>query len=151
MVGSIEGFTKQMKINSVFVSAVIIPVMGNAAEHSAAVLFAYKNRMDISVGIAVGSATQIMLCVLPFAVICGYWMDKSLSLFFRGFETAALMASVIIVTSILHGGTTNWLIGFLLIGSYLIVCCGFWVHEMEDLAVAKGLPEGVKFKPHPKL
>ena len=142
LVGSIDGFTKQFKINSVFASAVIIPVMGNAAEHSAAVFFAYKNRMDVSMGITLGSATQIALCVTPIAVLSGWAMGRPLSLFFHGFETAALMASALIVTSILHSGTTNWLVGFLLLCSYLIVAFGFWVHELENLSASKGLPEG---------
>eukprot|EP00755_Sulcionema_specki_P039342 Sspe_Gene.24245::Locus_9577_Transcript_1_1_Confidence_1.000_Length_1432::g.24245::m.24245/K07300/chaA, CAX; Ca2+:H+ antiporter len=141
LVGTIEGFTRLYHINSVFVSAVVIPIMGNAAEHAAAVIFAFRNRMDICMGIAVGSSTQIALLVLPFCVLLGWAMDRPLSLFFNGFETASLLCSVATVTLLLHGGTSNWLIGLLLMGAYLIVACGFWVHELESLQEAKGLPE----------
>eukprot|EP01065_Artemidia_motanka_P037137 TRINITY_DN4539_c0_g1_i2.p1 TRINITY_DN4539_c0_g1~~TRINITY_DN4539_c0_g1_i2.p1 ORF type:complete len:531 (+),score=137.32 TRINITY_DN4539_c0_g1_i2:47-1594(+) len=141
LVGTIEGFTKEYGVNSVFTSAVIIPVVGNAAEHAAAVLFAFRNRMDICMGIAVGSSTQIALLVLPGCVLLAWGMQKNLSLFFNGFETATLFSSVITVTALLHGGTSNWLVGLLLIGAYLIISCGFWVHELENLTVARGLPE----------
>ncbi|KAJ9459833.1 Vacuolar cation/proton exchanger 5 [Diplonema papillatum] len=142
IVSTIEGFTKQYNVNSVFTSAVIIPVFGNAAEHAAAILFAYRNRMDICMGIAVGSSTQIALCLLPICVLVGWFIDRPLTLFFNGFETASLMASVIIVTAILQNGTSNWLMGFLLVGAYLVIACGFWVHELENLSAVKGLPEG---------
>eukprot|EP01062_Namystynia_karyoxenos_P069753 TRINITY_DN65211_c0_g1_i1.p1 TRINITY_DN65211_c0_g1~~TRINITY_DN65211_c0_g1_i1.p1 ORF type:complete len:501 (+),score=147.30 TRINITY_DN65211_c0_g1_i1:106-1503(+) len=141
LVGTIEGFTKTYGVNSVFVSAVIIPVVGNAAEHAAAVLFAWRNRMDICMGIAVGSSTQIALLVLPGCVLAAWQLGRQLTLFFNGFETAALFSSVVTVTALLHGGTSNWLVGLLLIGAWLIISCGFWVHELENLSVARGLPE----------
>eukprot|EP01064_Diplonema_japonicum_P002503 TRINITY_DN11590_c2_g3_i1.p1 TRINITY_DN11590_c2_g3~~TRINITY_DN11590_c2_g3_i1.p1 ORF type:complete len:447 (+),score=54.44 TRINITY_DN11590_c2_g3_i1:23-1342(+) len=141
LVSCLEGFTTQYKVNSVFVSAVLIPVFGNAAEHAAAVMFAYKNRLDLTMGIAVGSSTQIALCLLPFCVLTGWFIDRPLSMFFNGFETAALLMSIVIITLILQSGTSNWLMGLLLMGAYLIVAAGFWVHELEDLTSARGLPE----------
>eukprot|EP01062_Namystynia_karyoxenos_P013526 TRINITY_DN14879_c0_g1_i1.p1 TRINITY_DN14879_c0_g1~~TRINITY_DN14879_c0_g1_i1.p1 ORF type:complete len:465 (+),score=170.93 TRINITY_DN14879_c0_g1_i1:94-1395(+) len=142
LVGTLEGFTKHYGVNSVFVSAVLIPVVGNAAEHAAAMLFAYRNRMDICMSIAVGSSTHIALLVLPGCVLVAWGMGRQLTLFFNGFETAALFSSVLTVTALLHGGTSNWLVGLLLVGAYCIIACGFWVHELENLSAARGLPEG---------
>eukprot|EP01063_Lacrimia_lanifica_P009127 TRINITY_DN16151_c0_g1_i1.p1 TRINITY_DN16151_c0_g1~~TRINITY_DN16151_c0_g1_i1.p1 ORF type:complete len:482 (+),score=118.41 TRINITY_DN16151_c0_g1_i1:101-1546(+) len=143
LVASIKGFTVQTELSSVFVSAVIIPILSNAPEHAAAVLFAWKNRMDVSIGVSLGSSTQIALGVLPACVLCGWLTGHPITLFFKGFETAALTIAVIIDTVILQSGTSNWLMGLLLVGSYAIVACGFWIHERENLSAAKAaLPVG---------
>ena len=116
-----------------FVAAVVLPVFGNAAEHASSVTFAYRNKMDVCLGIAVGSSIQIALGVTPLCVLVGWATGRDLSLFFDGFETAALLVSVVIVCFILQGGTSNWLVGVLLLGAYAIVCEGFWIHRLENL------------------
>ena len=82
-----------------------------------------------------GSAVQIALFVLPGSVLIGWAMDRSLSLFFRGFETCCLIFSVVSVAAVLQGGTTNWLVGAYLLGVYFMVASGFWYHERENLSI----------------
>lgn len=131
--GTLEEFATKHNISAVFVAAVVLPIFGNAAEHAASVVFAYRNKMDICLGIAIGSSIQIALCVIPFCVLIGWATNRELSLFFDGFETASLLVSVITVCFLLQGGTSNWLVGLLLMGAYAIVCEGFWIHRIEDI------------------
>jgi len=85
--------------------------------------------------ISIGSAVQIALFVLPGSVLIGWAMDRSMSLYFRGFETCCLIFSVVSVAAVLQGGTTNWLVGAYLLGVYFMVAAGFWFHELENLSV----------------
>tara|TARA_B110000971_G_C20009366_1_gene500817 strand:- start:632 stop:1963 length:1332 start_codon:yes stop_codon:yes gene_type:complete len=133
IVGTMDEFTTKHNVSAVFVAAVVLPLFSNAAEHTASVVFAYRNKMDICLGIAIGSSIQIALCVIPFCVIIGWITNRDLSLFFDGFETASLLVSVVTVCFILQGGSTNWLVGVLLLGAYSVICMGFWVHRLEIL------------------
>lgn len=74
------------------------------------------------------------LFVLPGCVLIGMMVDRSMSLYFRGYETCCLALAVIIVAAVLQGGTTNWLVGLTLIAIYIMMACGFWFHELEDLS-----------------
>jgi Ca2+:H+ antiporter len=80
-----------------FISVIVLPIVGNAAEHASAVMFAMKNKMDIALGVAVGSATQIALFVIPFCVLVGWAMDLPLDLNFHVFETLTLVLTVLTV------------------------------------------------------
>ncbi|GMH71138.1 hypothetical protein TL16_g10964, partial [Triparma laevis f. inornata] len=131
LVGTIEAFTERNGLNPVFTASIVIPIFGNAAEHAASVMFAYRNKMDICLGIAVGSSIQIALCVLPACVLLGWITDREFSLYFEGYETACLVMTVMTVSFFLVGGTSNWLIGALFIGLYMIIAWGFWIHEKE--------------------
>ena len=135
LVDTIDGFAYKCRISEVFTSLVILPYFSNIAEQVSAVIFAYKNEMDLCVGVTVGSAVQIALFVLPGSVLIGWAMDKSMSLYFRGFETCCLIFSVVSVAAVLQGGTTNWLVGTYLLGVYFMVGAGFWFHEAENLSV----------------
>lgn len=135
LVDTIDGFAYKCRISEVFTSLVILPYFSNIAEQVSAVIFAYKNEMDLCVGVTVGSAVQIALFVLPGSVLIGWAMDKSMSLYFRGFETCCLIFSVISVAAVLQGGTTNWLVGSYLLGVYFMIGAGFWFHESENLSV----------------
>jgi Ca2+:H+ antiporter len=108
---------------------------GMKAEQVSALIFAYKDEMDLCIGITVGSAVQIALFVLPGSVLIGWVMDRSMSLFFRGFETCCLIFSVVSVAAVLQGGTTNWLVGTYLLGVYLMISASFWYHELENLSI----------------
>ena len=130
---TLEEFTTKHNISAVFVAAVILPLFGNAAEHAASIVFAYRNKMDICLGIAIGSSIQIALCVIPFCVLIGWATGRELSLFFDGFETASLFVAVVTVCFLLQGGTSNWLVGLLLVCVYAIVCMGFWIHKLETI------------------
>lgn len=135
LVDTIDGFAYKCRISEVFTSLVILPYFSNIAEQVSAVIFAYKNEMDLCVGVTVGSAVQIALFVLPGSVLIGWAMDKSMSLYFRGFETCCLIFSVVSVAAVLQGGTTNWLVGAYLLGVYFMIGAGFWFHETENLSV----------------
>lgn len=108
---------------------------GNAAEHGAAVIFAYRNKMDIVMGIALGSATQVALFVLPACVLLGWAMDQPMSLNFEIFEAVSLVLTIVTVTFMLiaSNGQSNWLVGVILISAYLVISMGFWAHRSEDL------------------
>jgi Ca2+:H+ antiporter len=95
IVDTIEGAAKGWGCPVSFVSVIILPIVGNAAEHASAVMFAVKNKMDIAMGVAVGSATQISLFVIPFCVLVGWAMDKPLDLNFHVFETLSLAITVL--------------------------------------------------------
>ena len=135
LVDTIDGFAYRMHISEVFTSLVILPYFSNIAEQVSALIFAYKDEMDLVVGITVGSAVQIALFVLPGSVLIGWAMDRSMSLFFRGFETCCLIFSVVSIAAVIQGGTTNWLVGAYLLGVYFIIAAGFWFHELENLSI----------------
>lgn len=134
LVDTIDGFAFRLNISEVFTSTVIVPFFSNVAEQVSAVLFAYRNKMDLCVGVTIGSAIQIALFVLPGCVLIGMVVDRSMTLYFRSYETCCLALGVIVVAAVLQGGTTNWLVGTTLIGMYLMMASGFWFHELEDLS-----------------
>jgi Ca2+:H+ antiporter len=130
---SIEAAGTQAHISSVFLSAIVLPIVGNAAEHAGAVIFAMKNKLDLSLGVAIGSSTQIALCVLPCIVLIGWMMNKDMDLNFGAYESICLFLSVVSVTFAIKDGTSNWLLGAALIIGYLIIALGFWSHTNESL------------------
>ena len=135
LVDTIDGFAQRLHISEVFTSMVIVPFFSNVAEQVSAVLFAYRNEMDLCVGVTVGSAIQVATFVLPGCVIIGLFVDRSMTLFFHAYETICLFLAVIVVAAVLQGGTTNWLVGALCISIYTMIATGFWFHSLEDLSV----------------
>jgi len=129
LVGAIESVVKQWGISETFVGIILLPIVGNAAEHVTAVSVAMKNKMDLSIGVAVGSSIQIALLVIPVLVILGWIIGQPLTLFFQAFETVALFVSVIIVNGCIADGESNWLEGGLLIATYIILATGFFFHD----------------------
>lgn len=139
LVDTIDGFAYRCHLSEVFTSMVIVPFFSNVAEQVSAILFAYRNEMDLCVGVTVGSAIQIATFVLPGCVIIGMIVDRSMTLFFHGYETCCLLLGVFCVAAVLQGGTTNWLVGTSLIGIYIMMAAGFWFHELEDLSTDEEL------------
>jgi len=133
LVSTIEETATQLNINSVFIAAIVVPIVGNAAEHTSAITFAYRDKLDLTLGISIGSSTQISLFVIPFCVLLGGVTSHSLSLYFNGYETATLFATVVTVTFLIQDGRTSWLTGLLLMCAYFIIAAGFWVHDDENL------------------
>jgi len=121
--------TSQLGISETFVGIVILPIVGNAAEHVTALTVAAKNKMDLAIGVAVGSSIQIAMLVIPVLVLLSWIVGKQLTLYFLGFETVALFITVIIVNSVLQDGKSNWLEGVLLVSGYLIISAGFYFHK----------------------
>lgn len=135
IVDTIHSFAIKVNFSEVFTALVVVPFFSNIAEQTSSILFAYRNEMDLCVGITVGSAVQISLFVLPGSVLIGWVVGRSMSLFFHGFETASLLMGVLTVTAVLQGGTSNWLTGLFCIGVYGMIAVGFWFHQVEDLSV----------------
>ena len=126
LVGSLEGFSKGLGLSEVFAGMIIIPIVGNAAEHSASV-FALKNKLDISIQIALGATIQIALLVAPILVIASYLVGKPMDLVIhRPLELAALVGATLITASVSRDGESNWLEGAMLLGVYLLIALAFF-------------------------
>ncbi|KAG5979188.1 hypothetical protein E4U55_005465 [Claviceps digitariae] len=121
LVGSIKEVTASSGLGEVFIGLIILPIVGNAAEHVTAVTVAMKNKMDLAIGVAVGSSIQIALFVTPLVVILGWIMDKQMTLYFTLFETVCLFVSTFIVNFLVLDGRSNYLEGALLCAVYVII------------------------------
>lgn len=128
LVGSIEAVTHQWGLSELFIGVILIPLIGNAAEHLTAVTVAMKNKMDLSLGIAVGSSLQIALLVAPILVLVGWAIGQPLTLHFNLFEIVAVGAAVAIANLIALDGESNWFEGAQLLGTYLILGLAFFFH-----------------------
>lgn len=126
LVGSVEETTKELGLGELFVGAIIVGIIGNAAEHSSAIMLAKKGKMDLSIGIAAGSGTQIALFVVPILVIFGILSNSPFTLEFTIYELITLMLAAIILNLIAHDGKSNWFEGVMLTASYIIVAIGFF-------------------------
>uniref|UniRef100_A0A7S1SZJ2 Vacuolar cation/proton exchanger n=1 Tax=Tetraselmis chuii TaxID=63592 RepID=A0A7S1SZJ2_9CHLO len=129
VVNTIEGAAEQLKMPVAFISTILLPIVGNAAEHASAVMFAMKNKMDISLGVAIGSSTQISVLVIPFTVVVAWGMGIDLDLNLHTFETITLFASVVTVCLFVQDGQSNWLKGLTLILVYVVVGAAFYHHR----------------------
>ncbi|XP_065635480.1 vacuolar cation/proton exchanger 3 isoform X3 [Quercus suber] len=128
LVNAIEGASASLKIPVAFISVILLPIVGNAAEHAGAVMFAMKDKLDISLGVAIGSSTQIAMFGIPFCVVAGWVMGRPMDLNFQLFETATLFITVLVVAFMVQDGTSNYLKGLMLVLCYLIVAASFFVH-----------------------
>jgi len=118
---AIEPMVESSGISQAFIGLIILPIVGNAAEHVTAVTVAMKNKMDLSIGIAVGSSIQIAIFITPVIVILGWIMGKEMTLYFNIFETVALFVTVLVVNFLVLDGRSNYLEGSLLIAAYIII------------------------------
>ena len=122
LVGSVEQAAATLGMTRVFIGVIVVAVVGNAAEHSTAVMVAMKNRMELSIGIAIGSSLQIALFVAPILVALSYFMGpQPMDLVFTPAEVLAIFLSVLISGLIASDGESNWLEGVLLLAVYLIL------------------------------
>lgn len=128
LVGSIERAAEALGMSQVFIGVIVVAIIGNAAEHSTAVLMAIKNKMDLSFQIAVGSGIQIALLVAPVLVFASAFMGHatSLDLHFTPMELAALILSVGVLALVSQDGETHWMEGVMLLGVYLIFALAFY-------------------------
>jgi Ca2+:H+ antiporter len=108
-------------MTEVFVGVIVVAIVGNAAEHSTAIIMAVKNKMDLSVGIAIGSSLQIALFVAPVLVFLSYAFGRPMDLEFSLPEVFAVAASIYILFQISGDGETNWIEGIQLLSLYLIL------------------------------
>lgn len=145
LVGSIDDLVESANISKAFIGLILIPIVGNAAEHVTAVVVALRNNMDLAMSVAIGSSIQIALGVTPFLVIVGWIIGQPMSLHFEtcklfackslGFivhanpdvvETVAFAVSVLVVTYTVQDGKSNYLEGAMLLGLYLIIAVAFY-------------------------
>jgi len=127
LVGALEPAAASLGLSEFFVGIIILPIIGNAAEHSSAILFAMKNKLDLAVTIALGSTIQVALLVAPLLVLLSLLVGKPMDLVLHNpFELAAVVAGVVIAASVSSDGETNWLEGALLLGLYLILAFAFF-------------------------
>lgn len=121
VVDSINEVVEQGSVKEAFIGLIILPIVGNAAEHVTAITVALKNKMDLAIGVAVGSSIQIALFVTPLVVILGWAMGKEMTLYFTLFETVCLFVSAFIVNFLVLDGRSNYLEGALLMCTYVII------------------------------
>ncbi len=126
LVSSVEPVTQQLGLSEFFVGIIIIPIIGNVAEHIVAVEMALKNQMDLSLSIALGSSLQIALFVAPVLVFVSLLMGNPLTLEFNGFEMLALTAASVIAALVALDGESNWLEGAMLLAVYVIIALAFF-------------------------
>ena len=130
LVHSLEHATEELGLPALFTGVIFLPIIGNAAEHATAVTVAMKNKMDLSVSVAVGSSLQIALFVAPVLVIAGWFLGQPMDLNFNPFELVAVAVAVLIANSISSDGNSNWLEGILLLATYAIIALAFFFHPI---------------------
>ena len=126
LVGSVEETGKSLGFGEMFVGAIIVGIVGNAAEHSSAILLARRGKIDLSIGIAAGSGTQIALFVVPILVFAGIALGQPFTLEFTMYELVTLFLAAIILNLIAHDGKSNWFEGVMLTSVYIIIALGFY-------------------------
>jgi Ca2+:H+ antiporter len=126
LVTQIEQVTQALGMTELFVGVIVVAIVGNAAEHSTAILMARRNQMELSLTIAAGSSTQIALLVAPALVFISLAMGHPMTLAFHGFEIIAIVLSVVIVEMISKDGETNWFEGVQLLALYVILGAAFY-------------------------
>lgn len=132
LVESLEEATSELGLTALFTGVILLPIIGNAAEHATAVTVAIKNKMDLSVSVAMGSSMQIALFVAPVLVITGWLIGQPMDLDFNPFELVAVAVSVLIANSISSDGNSNWLEGSLLLATYAIIGLAFYFHPVVE-------------------
>jgi Ca2+:H+ antiporter len=126
LVNAIEATAQIMGMSKIFIGVVLVAIVGNAAEHSTAVLMALRNKMDLAINIALGSGAQIALFVAPVIVFASFLLGKPMNLCFSELEIVSIIVSVIILAFVATDGECNWLEGVQLLAVYLILGATFY-------------------------
>lgn len=117
LVDSIDAIVERAHISKTFIGLVLLPIVGNAAEHVTAVVVSWKGKMDLALGVAIGSSMQIALFVTPFLVILGWIMGQPMTLHFQVLETVIFFLSVLVVNYLIQDGKSNYLEGAMCLGT----------------------------------
>ncbi len=128
LVASIKPVVSGFGWTELFVGVVFVAIVGNAAEHMSAIATALKNKMDLSLSVSIGSATQIAMFVAPILVLVSLLFNSQMNLVFNSFELAAIILSVLIVNVVVGDGESNWFEGLQLIAAYAIMAIAFFFH-----------------------
>jgi Ca2+:H+ antiporter len=126
LVSTLEPALSELGLSKFFVGLILVPIIGNAAEHGSAVLFAIRNKMDITLEIAIGSSTQIALFVAPALVFISLAVGNPMDFVFSTFEVAAVGLATVLMQFISQDGRSNWLEGGQLLGAYAIIAISFF-------------------------
>ena len=126
LVSSVEVTIKKFGFGEMFVGAIIVGIVGNAAEHSSAIMLARRGKLDLSIGIAAGSGTQVAIFVVPILVIAGIVVNRPFNLVFTIYELAVVFLAALILNLIAHDGKSNWFEGIMLTAVYVIIAVGFF-------------------------
>ena len=133
LVASIEAAADAWGVPLTFISVILLPIVGNASEHASAIMFALKNKLDVALGICVGSSSQIACGVTPACVLFGMLMGQPLTLDLQPFETGALVFGVLCVSQALAHGVSTWMTGATLVAAYIVLAAAFAVHGDPQL------------------
>lgn len=126
LVGSTEEAIRHIGLSEIFVGLIVVPIIGNAAEHSSAVLMAMRNRMDLAVSIAVGSSAQVALLIAPVLVFVGLAVGKPMDLAFSMFEVISVVLAVAVATTVVRDAESDWLEGAFLLLVYGMLGVAFF-------------------------
>ncbi|KAJ6599276.1 calcium/proton exchanger [Mycena vulgaris] len=141
LVGSIDGLTSSGTITKEFVGIILLPIVGNAAEHVTAVTVSGKDKLTLSMGVAVGSSIQIALFVIPFIITLGWMLGKPLIMLFDPYESMALFLAVLTVNCVVEDGKSNWVEGILLMCLYVILGTTFFFYPGTSSEFSATLPQ----------
>jgi Ca2+:H+ antiporter len=128
LVGSTEEAIRHVGLSEMFVGLIIVPIIGNAAEHSSAVLMAMKNRMDLAISIAMGSSAQVALLIAPVLVFAGLAIGQPMDLAFTAFEVVAVALAVTVSNTVVRDAESNWLEGAFLLLVYGMLAVAFFFY-----------------------
>ncbi len=129
LVDTLETALEQLQVTPLFMGVILLPIIGNAAEHATAITVALKNKMDLSFSVALGSTMQIALFVAPLLVLAGSLLGQPMNFNFGPVELVAIAVSVLLVNSVTSDGRSNWLEGLLLLATYAILGIAFFLLE----------------------
>ncbi|KAE8704283.1 Vacuolar cation/proton exchanger 5 [Hibiscus syriacus] len=129
LVDAIEGTSLSWGVPVAFITVILLPIGGNTAAVTTSVMFALKDKLDVSLGVAIGSSTQISMFIIPFCVVTGWIFGFPVDLNFQPFETATLFMTVLFVAFITQEGTSNYFKGLMLLFCYFLVAASYFVHE----------------------
>ncbi|KAI9680945.1 MAG: hypothetical protein M1829_001025 [Trizodia sp. TS-e1964] len=139
LVGSINDLISTGGVSEAFIGLIVLPIVGNAAEHVTAVVMAHKNKVDLALNVALGSSIQIALFVTPIVILLGWALQKDMTLYFSLFETVSLFAATFIVNFLVLDGRSNYLEGVLLCAAYVIIAvAAFFYPDSSEQASAGG-------------
>jgi Ca2+:H+ antiporter len=126
LVSATEEAVKVLGLSEFFVGLILIPIIGNAAENSSAILMAMRNRMDLALSIAIGSSIQVALLIAPLLVLLGMAFHQPMDLAFTTMEVASIALTVLVTSSVIRDAETNWLEGALLLLAYSVLGVAFF-------------------------
>ena len=127
VVQTIEDASNSWGLSVSFISIILLAIVGNAAEHAGAIIFAFKNKLDITLGVALGSATQISMFVVPVCAIVGWILGIKMDLNFNLLETGSLALAIIVTAFTLQDGTSHYMKGLVLLLCYIVIGACFFV------------------------